>query len=44
MKQSNQFNVIQANSTHIEVVASLFDGYRQFYGQAASEPIFLVKR
>lgn len=35
MKQSNQFNVIQANSTYIEVVASLFDSYRQFYGQAA---------
>lgn len=35
MKQSNQFNVIQANSTHIEVIASLFDGYRQFYGQPA---------
>ncbi len=35
MKQSNQVNVIQANSTHIEVLASLFDGYRQFYGQAA---------
>lgn len=35
MKQLNHFNVIQANSTHIEVLASLFDGYRQFYGQAA---------
>lgn len=31
----NQFNVIQANSTHIEVIAPLFNSYRQFYGQTA---------
>ncbi|MBE9189645.1 GNAT family N-acetyltransferase [Gloeocapsopsis crepidinum LEGE 06123] len=31
----NQFNVIQANSTHIELVAPLFNSYRQFYGQTA---------
>ena len=47
MNQSNQFNVIQANSTHIEVVASLFHSYRQFYGQAADLPQahnFLLER
>jgi ribosomal protein S18 acetylase RimI-like enzyme len=33
--QLNQFNIIQANPTYVEVVAPLFDGYRQFYGQAA---------
>jgi len=31
----NQFNVIQANSTHIELVAPLFNSYRQFYGQTS---------
>ncbi|WP_231510229.1 GNAT family N-acetyltransferase [Fischerella sp. PCC 9605] len=47
IKQSNQFNIIQANSTYIEVVAPLFDSYRQFYGEASDLTQaydFLLKR
>ncbi len=35
-KQSNHFNIIQASRSHVEIVAPLFDDYRQFYGQAAN--------
>ena len=31
---SHEVNIIRAELEHIEIVAQLFDGYRQFYGQS----------
>lgn len=31
---ASNFDIIQANLTHVDLIAPLFDSYRQFYKQA----------